>query len=93
MEHPGLPGQWLELDATLPAGPAATSWAPSLPQPGLDCFLVAKEEARWKKGRKVLRNTRSIQISFSSAFPMLTLPALQPQKAPLSQSVLLWAAG
>ena len=54
------------------------------PQPGLDYFLVAKEAARrWKERRKVLRNTRSIWISFSSAFLMLNPPSTAaPESSP-----------
>lgn len=46
------------------------------PQLGLEYSSVAKEEARrWKEGGRVFRNTRSIQISFSSVFPMLSPPS------------------
>lgn len=75
----GIPrptGEWLELDMTLTVGTAATSWASSPPQLGLEYSSVAKEEARrWKEGGRVFRNTRSIQISFSSVFPMLSPPS------------------
>lgn len=75
MGHRGLLGRWLKLGLTLPVGPAATSWAPYPPWPGIGYSLVAKktQEGGMREG-ECLEIPRIMRISFSSAFPVLNPP-------------------
>lgn len=67
------PGGMTGTGSDPPVGSAVPEFLPFISQARIS-FLVVKDARRWKEGWRVFSKTRSIQISFSSVFPMLNPP-------------------